>query len=333
MPNRTLLFDADITRYSHGSIMSKHPFIEGEFIPAPAVQITRLVDELIQNSCVACGTSDYICVLSGKGNFRNDIAKQVPYKGNRDPNSTRPYHYDTITEHIINNHPHIVVDGYEADDWMGFTQYLDWKKSDSEEDLSTIIASRDKDLRTVQGWHYSWSCGPKQPEKPLYYIAPFAGMYQFFYQMLIGDNTDNIMGCGIKKMVPWGTELNEEGEEVPKFMLRRKGVGEKTAKKILNSCKTVASMKEAVFSEYLIMFDEEADDVLLENARLLFIGQTPDNLFEWSWLDKYLELENEYYVDPETIPKRTRKRKKKQKPEEGTEIPVFKEKVVDTEVQ
>lgn len=330
--NQLLLIDCDILRYSHGAIEAKHPFLEGVFVPAPASQITRLVDDIIRNTCKACGTNDYVCILSGKGNFRNEIAKQVEYKGNRDPSKSRPYHFDTVGEHIINNHPHVIVDGHEADDYMGYTQYQDWLRGFKEfgfngdkESLETIIASRDKDLRTVQGWHYSWSCGPKQPEKPLYYISPSQGMYQFFYQMLIGDNTDNIMGCGIKKVVPWGTTTNDEGEEIPRLMLRRKGVGEKTAKKILNSCKTISEMKEAVFAEYLVLFEEEAEDVLLENARLLFIGQTPDNLFEWSWLDKYMEIKNEDYVDPTTIPKKTRNRKKKQPIEVGTEIPVFKE--------
>lgn len=335
MSKRKVLIDCDILqlRYSHGSIQMGHPFLEGEFVPANPATICRLVDTVIEQTLKACDTTDYLCILSGKGNFRNEVALQVAYKGNRDPSKPRPYHYDTVGNHIIQNHPYQIVDGHEADDCMGYTQYQDWKRFFSEtgfdidpENLGTIIASRDKDLRTVQGWHYSWASGPTQPAKPLYYISPARGMYQFFYQMLIGDNTDNIMGCGQKVMTPWGKTINEAGEEVPRMMLRRKGIGEKTADKILSAQKTVREMRDAVFAEYLALFGEGCDDLMLENARLLFIGQTQDNIFEWSWLDKYLDLENELYVDPETVPKKTRKRRKKSTEDAtvGTLIPEFK---------
>lgn len=297
------------------------------FVPASSETITRLVDELIERACKMCNTDKYLCILSGEGNFRKEVAKQVEYKGNRNPLQTRPAHFDTVGNHIIENHPHIVIDGHEADDYMGYTQYDNWKKLFDESgyklnpgNLETIIASRDKDLRTIQGWHYSWACGEKQPEKPLYYISPSDAMNQFFYQMLIGDNTDNIMGCGIKKLVPWGKEKNEEGEMIPKMMLRRSGIGAKTAEKMLSSCKTILEMKADVFGAYEEMFGEGFEDILLENARLLFIGQKPDKLFEWSWLEKYENLDNDSYIDPETIPKKTRKRKSKTS---ETPIPEF----------
>lgn len=309
---RKVLIDCDILRYSHGSIEMKHPFLDGEFIPAPSETICGLVDQIIRETLKACNTTEYLCVLSGKGNFRNEIALQAEYKGNRDPNKARPYHFDTVGNHIKDNHPHIVIDGHEADDFMGYTQYEDWKASEDKdpETLKTIIASRDKDLRTVQGWHYSWHCGEKQPEKPLYYISPSEGMHQFFYQMLIGDNTDNIIGCGKKELVKWGTETNEHGEKVPRMMLRRKGVGSKGALEILRHCKTVGDMKLAIFKEYEDLFGNAYEEVMLENARLLFIGQTQDNLFEWSWLDKYLDIENESF-DDKPKEKKTRKRKPK----------------------
>ena len=317
---KLLLFDADISRYSLGSIQARHPFLEGEFIPAPAKQICRLVDDLIKNSCKACYTDRYICVLSGSGNFRNEIAKQVEYKGNRNNSKGRPFHYDTVTNHIIENHPHIIIDGHEADDYMGYMQYDDWLPHFKEngfdidpDKLVTIIGSRDKDLRTVQGWHYSWSCGSKQPEKPLYYISPSQAMYKLFYQMLIGDNTDNILGCGVRKLVPWGKEIGEDGEMKPKMMLRRKGVGEKTADAILQACEKVSDMKEAVINEYKEVFPDNTEEILLENARLLFIGQKADHMFEWEWLDKYLELPNENYVDPATVVVEPKKRKRRTK--------------------
>lgn len=319
---RTVLIDSDILRYSHGSIEMRHPFLEGAFVPAPAEHICKLVDQVIASTTKACDTTEYLCILSGKGNFRKDVAKQVEYKGNRDPSKSRPYHYDTITEHIVKNHPFVIVDGHEADDYMGYVQYGDWKRHAFDrlteiyeevdpDKLVTIIASRDKDLRTIQGWHYSWGCGKKQPEKPLYYISPSVGMHQFFYQMLIGDSTDNIVGCGERVLTKWGSKLNEEGKLVPNMVLRRKGVGDKGAIEILRFCKTIKDMKLAIFAEYEKQFGTDRyEDILLENARLLFIGQRENLFFEWDWLDKYLSLDNELF-DDKPKEKKTRKRKPK----------------------
>lgn len=261
------LIDVDILRYQIGSIQASHPYLEGEFIPAPESEIKRLVEDLIQHVIGSVNADSYICPISGKGNFRNDVAKQAPYKGNRDPNVSRPFHYDTVGDYIKTNHPHVVVDGMEADDWLGIEQRKDPD--------GTIICTRDKDMGTVFGWHYRWACGDRQPERLPHWISPYDAREFFFHQMLTGDNTDNIIGCGKKEEVMWGGKLQ----------MRRKGVGEKAADKILATCDTVLELYEAVKVEYEKIFDEEHEEIMLENARLLYIGQTPDNLFNWDWLD------------------------------------------------
>lgn len=269
-----VLIDADILRYQIGSIQASHPFLEGVLIPAPETEICRLVQDLINHIVTINKADEYVCPLSGKGNFRNDIAVSAPYKGNRDPNTARPYHYDTVGNFIMNNHPCVVVDGMEADDWLGIEQ-----RKDPE---NTMIASRDKDLKTVFGWHYRWACGDKQPEITKHWMTPFESCKFFFYQMLIGDNTDNILGCGKRVEVMWG------GKEC----LRRKGVGPKAADKLLNNCSTVQDLYDTVKNEYINVFSDEYEGIMLENARLLYIGQTPDNLFEWDWLDYNLSKED-----------------------------------------
>ncbi|MGL4993671.1 MAG: hypothetical protein ACRC6R_06045 [Bacteroidales bacterium] len=306
---RKVLIDGDIFRYQMGAIQMKHPFLD-ELVPAESSVITRMVDDLIVSICNACGSTNYIVFLSGKDNFRNEVAKQVKYKGNRNPNQTRPYHFDTVGDHLEKSHPFKFINGKEADDEMGSTQREDFLRQYFGEDfdidkLNYIIASRDKDLRTVPGLHYSWACGKDQPEKPLYYIPVDKAKHMFFYQMLIGDNTDNIMGCGVKLMTKWGFEkdekgeflLDEEGKKIPHMMLRRKGVGDKTAKKILAKCKTVRDMKAAVIEEYKKVFKEDFEEIMLENAKLLYIGQEPDNQFDWSWIDYALDHINTNYED------------------------------------
>lgn len=241
--------------------------MDGEFLPANEGRIKELLEGNIQNTLSAVNSTSYICSFSGNGNFRNDVAKQEPYKGNRDPNSTRPFHYDTVYDYVVSNHPSITVDGMEADDWLGIEQRAN--------PYETVICTRDKDMGTVYGWHYRWACGKYQPERPLHWITPFEAKLFFFQQMLTGDTTDNILGCGVRKEVMWGGKLQ----------LRRKGVGPKEAEDLLKSCETVGDMLNVVTDEYKKIFSDNYGEVMLENARLLYIGQTPNNLFDWSWLN------------------------------------------------
>lgn len=266
------LIDADILRYQIGAIQLEHPFVPKARIPAPVSDIEYHLEELITHVRAATGCTEYVCALSGKGNFRLDIAKQEPYKGKRDPSKTRPYHYDTVGDYIIRNHPHVIVDGREADDWLAEEQ-----RKDPE---NTIICSRDKDLWTVLGWHFRWACGDKQPEVPNHFIDEFESRRFFFQQMLTGDSTDNIIGCGKKVEMMWGGKL----------MLRRKGVGETAAKSLLAACSTVKEMFDIVELYYQNEFGDEYKEVMLENARLLYVGQTPDNLFEWDWINYDTEI-------------------------------------------
>lgn len=269
------IIDADILRYQIGAIELENefatPYLKENRVarmPAPVDQIQRIVDNTIKDVLEATGADSYICPLSGKGNFRLEIAKQQPYKGNRDPNVARPYHYGTVGDWIRANHPSVMVDGMEADDWMAIEQ--------REDPENNVICSRDKDLKTCFGWHYRWACGDKQPEHPIHWITEFESKAFFFHQMLIGDNTDNIPGCGERVEMMWGGKL----------CLRRKGIGAKKAEQLLADCESVQDLFDVVKQCYLGQFGEDLyEEKMLENARLLYIGQTPENLFEWDWLD------------------------------------------------
>ena len=282
MTKLCVLVDADMMRYSLGGVQMPHPFIKGEFVPASIEHIHYLCDVYINNSLEACGTDEYECVLSGVGNFRHEIAKQQPYKGNRSPGTTRPFHYDTVGNYLIERYNTVVVDGMEADDYIGIKVRSDPSKYAS--------SSRDKDFKTFHGWHYSPACGNNQVEIPLHWIDEFSANHFFYYQLLIGDNTDNIPGCGIKDWRPWGIAhvieyCNGAKVKIPRMMLRRKGVGDKTALAILKDATTVRELHDLVQAEYQALFPDNWEEVMLENARLLYVGQRPDNLFDWSWVD------------------------------------------------
>lgn len=271
-----VLIDADILRYEIGAVQLPHPYIKGGKIPAPVSFIEGLVQQRIDSILASTRAKSFLLFLTGAGNFRFDIAKQEPYKGNRE-DFEKPYHWKTVDKYLRTNFKIVDAIGNEADDLLAEIQesHIQRMRSGDKEALATAIASRDKDLRTQEGWHYSWSCGEGQPEKPLYYIPYIEGKRFFFEQMLKGDNTDNILGCGVRKEVMWGGKL----------MLRRKGVGEKAAQKLLANAKTLQEMYDIVKEQYEIYFDKDVvADVMLENARLLYIGQEKDNQFDWSWM-------------------------------------------------
>lgn len=137
--------------------------------------------------------------LTGTGNFRHELAKNLPYKGNR--KQPRPWHYENMRLWLEHVQGAKVVDGMEADDALSIRQL--------ELGEASCIVSRDKDLRMVPGWHFGYSCGKQRTFGPVLYdqIGELmlegrgikqkirGGGLKFFYSQLItGDSTDNIQG-------------------------------------------------------------------------------------------------------------------------------------------
>lgn len=113
--------------------------------------------------------------LSGDNNFRYSVATLLPYKGNRDP-STKPYYLD-VTKDALRWRKAESVDMLEADDLLSINGH---------DSSSNIICSSDKDLRTVPSINFNIGKGE------LKVITKHEAIYNFLYQLLIGDSTDNI---------------------------------------------------------------------------------------------------------------------------------------------
>jgi len=131
-----------------------------------------------------------------KPNFRIDIAKAKPYKGTR--KQDKPFHRDNIRAYMLANYDCVVANGMEADDLLCVYQQ-------KAEPLTTIICTRDKDLRMMEGMHFGWPCGnqpqfgPKQVDKlgELTYVnnkLKGTGSKFFYSQLITGDSCDNISG-------------------------------------------------------------------------------------------------------------------------------------------
>ena len=164
---KVAIIDADIICYRVG-------FASEDVDEATCLaRVTQLVNEIVFDD-LRC--DDYRAYITGKGNFRNEIAVTEPYKGNR-KDAKRPIHYDAIRTHLQRLGA-VLVEGQEADDAVAIdaTESGGW------------IVSIDKDLDQVAGWHYNFV---KHEE---YYITEEEGLRNLYTQVLTGDRTDNIIG-------------------------------------------------------------------------------------------------------------------------------------------
>lgn len=172
--------------------------------PLPEAYCLKIVKDNLQNIVDAVkgylaeeGQSEDVEVevyLSGKTNFRNAVAT-IPgsfnkegepvqgYKANR-KDLHRPFWYQRIRDYMVDVWGAVIFEGIEADDALAIEQ---WK--DDIYSPQTIIATIDKDLQNVPGWHYNVL---KQTDK---LVTPAEAREHFYRQILTGDPTDNIPGC------------------------------------------------------------------------------------------------------------------------------------------
>jgi len=170
--------------------------------------------------------------LTGDGNFREQIATLLPYKGNRDP-THKPKYYKEIKQYLIEVWGAEIVHGQEADDALGIAQY-------ERNDESTVIVSVDKDLDMIPGHHYNFV------RKEYYYISQQYADTRLFWQMLVGDTTDNIPGIN--------------------------GIGDKRADKIVAQCKgDVDALRYVVKEKYRDQYGAFWEDAYNEVGNLLWI--------------------------------------------------------------
>ena len=202
------LIDGDILRYEVGFAAETGWQTEDEL--PPWEYVADMFDHRVNNIIAEAGADDYLIYLSGKENFRNDVAVTKPYKGTRKDH--KPYHFSNISAYIIGAWKHVITDGIEADDLMAIDQvqanHDEQYEGDADADYRTIICSRDKDLRQVPGWHYGWEIGKQASFGPFLVEDPGAihltddkpkklkgwGLKFFYSQLITGDTVDNIPG-------------------------------------------------------------------------------------------------------------------------------------------
>ncbi len=221
------LLDADILAHEccyAGQITEE----DGSISILPFRNVLELIESRVEEIKKALATClDPIMYLSGKTNFRNDVAKRKGYKANR-KGQVKPYHFNNAKVFITARYNTYTSVGCEADDLLCISQMENLKRKDIDfnpEKAETVICTRDKDLRQCQGYHYGWEVG-NQREYKLRWVDELGSLHAiytegvssktgkstrrfkklegmgdrwFYAQLLTGDATDNIpgvKGCG-----------------------------------------------------------------------------------------------------------------------------------------
>jgi len=171
------LFDSDIFAYRAASACE-----EEDEATAQRTLDRLIVDTLmcgVDNIYPECFVDSWSMHLTGKNNFRYEIATTVPYKGNR-VDKPKPKHLAFLRSHLVKEWGASISEGEEADDTIAIEAT---KLGDN-----CVIVSLDKDLDQICGWHYNFV------KRLSYYITPEEALVKLYTQMLTGDAADNIKG-------------------------------------------------------------------------------------------------------------------------------------------
>ena len=235
------LIDSDIIAYSVGFAAKDDP------LPYALHSVNKMIDGILD----AVGTDEYYCFLTGKDNFRKDIATIKEYKGNR--KQDKPPHFHSIREHLTILHDAKEVSFQEADDALGIMQTALGDDS--------CICTIDKDLDMIPGWHYNWKKGTK------YYVNTKEAMIFFYKQLLMGDSTDNIQGIPKVVEVKANRIVTTITDSYPPFT---------------DELELEEELYWEVLDQYAMAYDKPME-ALIENARLLWIRREAGEMWEPKW--------------------------------------------------
>ena len=257
------LIDADLIAYEAASAAD---MVDEGYERRSFDYVIDKVDESIKFITENSGCDSYELFITGKDNFRYDIATVKPYKGNRSA-KPKPFYLES-TRKLLESYGAVVCDGMEADDMLAVrAREMEYK--------DCCICSRDKDLRMVPCMQYSWEVG-LQPEWGPELVDTLGelhfrfsdkilkngeksnaikkvwgtGLKWFYAQLIIGDATDNISG------------------------LEGKGGG--LVHQVIHPCTSEEELFTAAFSAYTDKYGDTAAERLLEQGRLLWMHDTLD---------------------------------------------------------
>lgn len=167
--------DGDIVAYR----MAASADSKGYSFDSAAANVDAMIEDIINEAMDFPDQNDFVVYLTGRGNFRYDIAKAAPYKANRS-GKPKPVYLTDLRIHMEQKWSAIVSEGEEADDLIS--------QAVAKEGPTSCVASIDKDMLQLNCWHYNFV------KRTWQFVEEFEGLHFFYKQILMGDNADNIMG-------------------------------------------------------------------------------------------------------------------------------------------
>ena len=227
------LVDGDIVAYRCAASCEKKGIVS-ESLEVCLFRIDDLMTRILHETAA----SSYVCFLTGSNNFRYKVNPE--YKANR-KDTPRPAYLQDAREYLITHWKAKIEDEQEADDAMGIYQTAN---------ENTIICTIDKDLLMIPGKHFNFVSGVFKDQSPL------EGTRHFYWQLIMGDRTDNVMGFdGIAR------------QTVPKKL--------EWAMAELQDCQT----EEAMFTLVQNMYND--DERMLMNGQCLYIRKQEHEMWEF----------------------------------------------------
>lgn len=242
VPGRRVHIDGDMLAYQCGG--------NDDTEVATSRRILKSKIDLFKD---ASGAEGVLLHLTASGSTKGDraaIAYTKPYQGQR--KGHRPKNWQYLRDYMAEGLAGPVKQWFdrEADDGFGFISMncpLD------------VIATRDKDMRMLPGWHLNWDTYELVKVEPDQFALEAGGKLYghkwWAVQMLWGDSADNIPGL----------------PKHPDFM---RGVGEVAAHKLLASAVDLQSAVDALANAYRAWWGDEWADRFAEQAALLWIRRT-----------------------------------------------------------
>lgn len=298
-----LLVDGDMVAFSHAA--AEEYGKEPEEINFAKIQMS--MEAKMDFMSKRLGATEVITLISGSNNMRNILCSE--YKANRDGvwrpenlNNAKAVlmaAYDGIKMDFLEADDLIGILARNKVEMemgkRGVIKSLHTTRLLTKDDYDEIyIASLDKDLKQIGGRpdgpvikHYRWETG--NTGEKIEIVSGFGelrciikdngktkkkeikgfGPKFFLWQMLTGDPTDGVMGCGISE-----TKIFKTGAKAGQEYQKRCGIGAVEAFELLDKVDNYADGLKAVATQYVMRFGDGWEQHLLTNGRLLYMSNT-----------------------------------------------------------
>lgn len=300
-----LLVDGDMVAFSHCAAEEYGKELEDVNFGKIAMSMDSKMDFMMKQ----LGATDVLTLISGDFNMRHVISPD--YKANRD-GVWRPHNLKNAKAHLMTAWNGLRMEGLEADDMLAMLARHEYElvmgKLNRVREMNhlgpcvfdeVIIASLDKDLRQVgrlaggpKITHYQWERASQNIGEKKIVVEGFGdlrvivkpsgksqkkevkgeGPKFFLWQLLTGDSTDGVIGCG--KMVK---KIRKSGKNAGDEYIAREGVGSIEAFELLKNANSYAEGLRIVQTQYVIHFADAWKEALLKAGRLMYMAHMVDD--------------------------------------------------------